>query len=140
MLKTVKNGSGIRVDPPPVFSKFPHFPVFFLADVPKSIRLLSALVSELDFIFSSFLIHIEPLLRFQIYPASLFFVTPIYTFLFLYLYLYQKICLESTNFTFKGSTTTFFCSHGCFCRKCFDFPNFYSVVRQLAPKEHIGNT
>ena len=28
MLKTVKNGSGIRVDPPPVFSKFPHFPVF----------------------------------------------------------------------------------------------------------------
>ena len=30
MLKTVKNGSGIRVDPPPVFSKFPHFPVFFL--------------------------------------------------------------------------------------------------------------
>ena len=30
MLKTVKNGSGIRVDPPPpVFSKFPHFPVFF---------------------------------------------------------------------------------------------------------------
>ena len=29
MLKTVKNGCGIRVDPPPVFSKFPHFPVFF---------------------------------------------------------------------------------------------------------------
>ena len=30
MLKTVKNGSGIRVDPPPpVFSKFPHVPVFF---------------------------------------------------------------------------------------------------------------
>ena len=56
----------------------------------KSIRLLSTLVSELDFIFSSFLIHIEPLLRFQIYPASLLFVTPIYTFLFLYLYLYQK--------------------------------------------------
>ena len=34
MLKTVKNGSGIRVDPhPPVFSKFPHFPVFS-ANVP----------------------------------------------------------------------------------------------------------
>ena len=29
MLKTVKNGSGIRVDPPPVFSKFPHFPIVF---------------------------------------------------------------------------------------------------------------
>ena len=31
MLKTVKNGCGIRVDPPPVFPKFPHYPVFFLA-------------------------------------------------------------------------------------------------------------
>ena len=31
-----KNGCGIRVDPPPVFSKFTHFPVFFSsADVPK---------------------------------------------------------------------------------------------------------
>ena len=30
MLKTVKNGSGIRVDPPPpAFSKFPHFPFFW---------------------------------------------------------------------------------------------------------------
>ena len=35
MLKTVKNGSGIGVDPPPVFSKFPHFPVFFFGSVPK---------------------------------------------------------------------------------------------------------
>ena len=35
MLKTVKNGSGIRVDPPPVFSKFPHFPVFWGGYVPK---------------------------------------------------------------------------------------------------------
>ena len=37
MLKTVKNGSGIRVDPlpPPVFSKFPHFPVVFFANVPN---------------------------------------------------------------------------------------------------------
>ena len=28
MFKTIKNGSGIREDPP-VFSKFPHFPVYF---------------------------------------------------------------------------------------------------------------
>ena len=34
MLKTVKHGSGIRVDPPPVFSKFPHFPVFFGGELP----------------------------------------------------------------------------------------------------------
>ena len=37
MLKTVKNGSGIRVDPPLFFSsKFPHFPVVFFANVPNS--------------------------------------------------------------------------------------------------------
>ena len=30
MLKTVKNGSGIRIGPPLFFLKFPHFPVFFL--------------------------------------------------------------------------------------------------------------
>ena len=29
MLKTVKNRSGIWVDPPPVFSKFPHIPILF---------------------------------------------------------------------------------------------------------------
>ena len=29
MLKTVKNGSGIRVDPPPVFFKIPTFSRFF---------------------------------------------------------------------------------------------------------------
>ena len=34
-VKNSKNGSGIWVDPPPVFSKFPHFPVFFLDNVPK---------------------------------------------------------------------------------------------------------
>ena len=33
--KNSKNGSGIRVDPPPLFFlKFPHFPVFFLGSVP----------------------------------------------------------------------------------------------------------
>ena len=37
MLKTVKNGSGIGVDPPPpVFLKFPHFPVFFFRERPLS--------------------------------------------------------------------------------------------------------
>ena len=35
MLKTVKNGSWIRVDPP-IFSKFPHFPVF-LGSVPWTV-------------------------------------------------------------------------------------------------------
>ena len=35
MLKTVKNRSGIWVDPPPCFfSKFPHFPVFFGVERP----------------------------------------------------------------------------------------------------------
>ena len=43
MSKTVKNGSGIWVDPPPVFLKFPHFPVFFflatsLTTGPKEIK------------------------------------------------------------------------------------------------------
>ena len=100
----------------------------------KSIRLLSALVSELDFIFSSFLIHIEPLLRFQIYPASLFFVTPIYTFLFLYLYLYQKICEESTNFTFKGSTTTFFVPTVAFVVTALVFPRFIQLYDNQLPR------
>ena len=34
MLKTVKNGSGIRVDPPPVFFKIPTFSRFFSGNVP----------------------------------------------------------------------------------------------------------
>ena len=38
MLKTVKNGSGIRVDPPPpCFFKIPTFSRFFLDNVPKLI-------------------------------------------------------------------------------------------------------
>ena len=35
MLKTVKNGSGIRVDHPPCFFKIPTFSRFFFADVPN---------------------------------------------------------------------------------------------------------
>ena len=35
MLKTVKNGSGIRVDPPPCFFKIPTFSRFFFGNVPK---------------------------------------------------------------------------------------------------------
>ena len=35
MLKTVKNGSGIRVDPPPLFFQNSHiFPFFFVGNVP----------------------------------------------------------------------------------------------------------
>ena len=36
MLKTVKNGSGIRVDPPPCFFKIPTFSRFFFGNVPYS--------------------------------------------------------------------------------------------------------
>ena len=35
MLKTVKNGSGIRVDPPPCFFKIPTFSRFFSENVPN---------------------------------------------------------------------------------------------------------
>ena len=35
MLKTIKNGSGIRVDPPPVFQISHIFP-FFFGNVPQS--------------------------------------------------------------------------------------------------------
>ena len=37
MLKTVKNGNGIRVDPP-CFFKIPTFSRFFLADVPYMVE------------------------------------------------------------------------------------------------------
>ena len=34
MLKTVKNGCGIRVDPPPCFFKIPTFSRFFFGELP----------------------------------------------------------------------------------------------------------
>ena len=39
MLKTVKNGSGILVDPPPVFFQNSHIFRFFLADVPNLVEI-----------------------------------------------------------------------------------------------------
>ena len=37
MLKTVKNGCGIRVDPPPCFFKIPTFSRFFFGERPLGV-------------------------------------------------------------------------------------------------------
>ena len=46
MLKTVKNGSGIRVDPPPVFFKIPTFSRFFLGGASLSIIVIIIAVNQ----------------------------------------------------------------------------------------------
>ena len=60
MLKTVKSGSGIWVDPPPCFLKFPHFPVFFLLTSLMSASVYIFLLSGLCSVFESLSICLCP--------------------------------------------------------------------------------
>ena len=46
MLKTVKNGNGIGVDPPPVFFKIPTFSRFFFWQRPLLLSLLFEVISR----------------------------------------------------------------------------------------------